>query len=75
MKKVIFILTLAFGVMSFTNNDVVNSDLKLKNENKTEAERCTRMCTYKVNTNSGERRLVGCTDWTCDGGTLPEFEL
>ena len=69
-------MALAFGMMSFTNkaSDTLKSNLKKDFEPKIESilERCTRLCTYAVNTSTGERRLKGCTEWTCDGGTLDE---
>ena len=70
MKKVIFLIALAFGMMSFTT-----SNSNKEKEAKYDFERCTRMCTYAVNTSTGERRLKGCTEWTCDGGTLAGIEL
>ena len=34
---------------------------------------CSRTCRYSVNSETGERRLLGCSDWDC--GELPGIEL
>ncbi|RCS27864.1 hypothetical protein DUT90_03220 [Polaribacter sp. WD7] len=76
MKKLFFsMLTLVtFAFMSFTNISNTNKTANILRNQETsiDVERCVRECTYLVNTRTGERRLKGCTDWTCDGGSLDE---
>lgn len=76
MKKVIFLMALAFGMMNFTTNTetkTVEKSIEVKNNDKNSVDTCTRTCRYAVNRTTGSRRLIGCTDWDC--GSLPGFEL
>lgn len=72
MKKVIFIFTLALGLMSFTESRT-SKTLKDQRSENLEKEICSRTCRYAVNRETGSRRLLGCTDWDC--GSLPEVTL
>jgi len=55
--------------MSFTS-EKENFSAKVT---KTDVDVCYRTCRYAVNTSTGQRRLLGCTDWDCV--SLPGFEL
>ena len=66
--------------MSFTNIEKQPEKIKINLTEKSElnnidSERCTRTYRYSVNRRTGSRRLIGCSDWDCDGGMLDEVQL
>lgn len=66
MKKVIFIMALALGLMSFTTNTEINTDFVKQNSNITVITETNSFCDYYTRRcfyQNGE--LLGCTAWEC----------